>query len=636
MMSPVLGVHVARPSRPHTRGHCGLRLRSIAFAGVLPAVLVGLIVFGASAISVTWVASPALAATSGRSGSGPVCTGHTQVPSRPRKILGVVQAASVRDPLGRCGAGVSPAAAPSFNGTPPLLFHGGPVMGTPSTTGEVTMTPIYWAPAGYSFPTSYMSTINGYISNVAADSGKTTNVFSTGAQYTNGTKHIKYTIHAGVPLADANPYPTTATCTPDSGAIYQDNSGYTACIADQRLQSEVQSFLTAHSLPNDLAHLYLVFLPKAAESCFSTLNGSLGGECSLNPSSAAIGGFCGYHSFSGIYASMPFPIYNSPIGFTCSPQVSGGPGNQSPNGNLDADVEISVASHEMAESITDPTGGGWYDSSGISGEIGDDCNFVYGSGFGGSAGAFYNQIINGAHYFTQEEFSNENFNTNSATSCIQREESPAAIFAVTTGSPTVGIPVSFNGASSNDPDLTHGVASYSWNFGDSSAPGTGATPNHTYASAGSFTVVLTVTDIDGWQATVSHQITISVVTPGTFRSLPPSRLLDTRNGIGAPKLAVVAHGTVHLQVTGRGGVPASGVSAVVLNVTAVTPTSGGYLTVYGTGSARPGVSSLNFVAGQTVPNLVIAPVGTGGKVDLYNGSSGTIQILADVSGYYLN
>ena len=92
-----------------------------------------------------------------------------------------------------------------------------------------------------------------------------------------------------------------------------------------------------------------------------------------------------------------------------------------------------------------------------------------------------------------------------------------------------------------------------------------------------------------------------------------------------------AGGTVVLQVTGRGGVPASGVSAVVLNVTVTAPTSAGYLTVYANGTARPGVSNLNFVADQSVPNLVIARVGTGGKVALFNGSPGTVQLIADVS-----
>ena len=125
----------------------------------------------------------------------------------------------------------------------------------------------------------------------------------------------------------------------------------------------------------------------------------------------------------------------------------------------------------------------------------------------------------------------------------------------------------------------------------------------------------------------------TVSTHGGFTSVTPVRLLDTRIGLGAPRAAVAAGGTVHLQVTGRGGVP-SGVSAVVLNVTVTAPTRSGVITVFGEGTARPATSNLNYVAAQTVPNLVIAPVGTGGKVDLYNGSAGTVHLIADVSGYY--
>ena len=122
---------------------------------------------------------------------------------------------------------------------------------------------------------------------------------------------------------------------------------------------------------------------------------------------------------------------------------------------------------------------------------------------------------------------------------------------------------------------------------------------------------------------------------GTYRSLAPARLLDTRAGVGAPKGAVPAGGTVHLQVLGRGGVPASGVSAVVLNVTADEATRSGYLTVYADGGAYPGTSNVNFLAGQSVPNLVIAPVGANGKVALHSTSQGTVRIVADVSGYFV-
>ena len=51
-------------------------------------------------------------------------------------------------------------------------------------------------------------------------------------------------------------------------------------------------------------------------------------------------------------------------------------------------------------------------------------------------------------------------------------------------------------------------------------------------------------------------------------------------------------------MTGRGGLPATGVGAVVLNVTATGPTAQGYLTVYPTGGTRPTASNLNFMPGE--------------------------------------
>ncbi len=120
---------------------------------------------------------------------------------------------------------------------------------------------------------------------------------------------------------------------------------------------------------------------------------------------------------------------------------------------------------------------------------------------------------------------------------------------------------------------------------------------------------------------------------GAFGALSPARLLDTRSNNGASG-PVAAGGTVALQVDGRGGLPASGVGAVVLNVTATQAKAGGYITAYPDQETRPGTSNLNFSAGQTVPNLVVVPVGKDGKVDLYNGSGGTVQLLADISGYF--
>jgi Asparagine synthase len=122
-------------------------------------------------------------------------------------------------------------------------------------------------------------------------------------------------------------------------------------------------------------------------------------------------------------------------------------------------------------------------------------------------------------------------------------------------------------------------------------------------------------------------------TGSEFTSLTPARVLDTR---ATGKVGNAAGGgfPLELSVLGKGGLPASDVGAVALNVTVAegeTPTVGdGYLTVYPCGT-RPDASNVNFVAGQTVPNLVIAPVSATGKVCFY--VYGTAHLLADVSGF---
>ena len=124
-------------------------------------------------------------------------------------------------------------------------------------------------------------------------------------------------------------------------------------------------------------------------------------------------------------------------------------------------------------------------------------------------------------------------------------------------------------------------------------------------------------------------------TAGEFIALAtPARILDTRTGLGATAAAPIGpRSFIDLQVTGRGGVPSSGVQAIVMNVTAVAPNDSGYLTVWPAGEARPNVSNLNFVPGQTVPNLVTVKLSPSGRVSVYN-HNGSTHALADVIGYY--
>jgi hypothetical protein len=113
----------------------------------------------------------------------------------------------------------------------------------------------------------------------------------------------------------------------------------------------------------------------------------------------------------------------------------------------------------------------------------------------------------------------------------------------------------------------------------------------------------------------------------------PRRLLDTRDGTGAPRARVRAGGEVTLEVTGRAGVPA-GAKAVALNISAVRPTLQTYLTVYPTGENRPEASSLNPDPGAVSANLVIAKVGDDGNVTIFN-HRGDVDLLADLTAYFV-
>src|SRR5664279_2813017 len=128
---------------------------------------------------------------------------------------------------------------------------------------------------------------------------------------------------------------------------------------------------------------------------------------------------------------------------------------------------------------------------------------------------------------------------------------------------------------------------------------------------------------------------VPAAVPGSFVSLNPARVLDTRGGFGAAG-PVPANGSISVQITGAAGVPATGASAVVLNVTVTSPVGNGFITVYPEGTSTPNASNLNFLTGQTIPNLVVVPLGTNGKIRLANGSPGTTQLIADVAGYYLS
>lgn len=127
---------------------------------------------------------------------------------------------------------------------------------------------------------------------------------------------------------------------------------------------------------------------------------------------------------------------------------------------------------------------------------------------------------------------------------------------------------------------------------------------------------------------------------GALTSFIPDRVVDTRSGLGGPAsklgndavLPVAFAGEELLLGDGsRVTIPADA-AAVALNVTAVNPEAAGFVTVWPCSASRPLASNVNFVAGQVVPNNVIAPIGENGHVCFY--TKGAADVVVDVSGYF--
>ncbi len=122
--------------------------------------------------------------------------------------------------------------------------------------------------------------------------------------------------------------------------------------------------------------------------------------------------------------------------------------------------------------------------------------------------------------------------------------------------------------------------------------------------------------------------------PSSFVGIDPFRLADTRDGTGGVPLAPIEPGaTISVQVTGRGPIPNSGVTAVVANITAAESTLPNFFTVYPGATARPGTSNLNAGPGRPVPNLVVMGVGPNGAIEVFN-SRGLTHCVVDVFGYF--
>jgi PKD repeat protein len=396
----------------------------------------------------------------------------------------------------------------------PLESEGGPVM------HSVTSHVIYWDPATSQFTATTKGIVDNFFSDVGHDSGLATNVFAIAGQYTDSTGNAAYSATSTTALVDTDAYPTSGNCTVPNEV---DKGPYAKCLFDSQLQGELSMFIANQGLPKGPSQLYFVLLPHNVATCLPEV---IAGKqvCSNNV-------YCAYHSFISpgtpneiIYADIPFSLLDSSFAKGC--QSDGNSEIQLPNGDKGenntetrfADVALKYISHEYIEAVTDPLVGNktaWVDEEGL--EIGDKCNGIpftfeeegepgfdkhaFTPTLGGTPGSatLFNQVINTGSYYLQSEWDN------GAKACLMK---PLALSgaAFTSGTATAGSPVSFSGSSS---DPYRGFDP-SWTFGDGGT-GTGASPTHTFATAGVYTVTMTPVDAltDSTEPSISHSITVA-------------------------------------------------------------------------------------------------------------------------------
>ena len=390
-----------------------------------------------------------------------------------------------------------------------LRYFGGPV----AHSMNVVLVPWGAGVRGtYTDPNAGDPAFFGYL---AGQSGATSDIGGVLAQYMDTTGHNSQNRFS---------YGGSAAITPQSAST---------TVQDSTIQSELARNINSHALPTPAADgmstIYVVLFPPGTNVC-------QGGSCATDSN-----GFCAYHGDFSL-SSATHVLYAA--------MVDNGPGtsNYGYCGSTsigDINTQTAVVSHEFGETINDPlvadasTWGpplAWYDQ--VGGEIGDKCDG--------------RPLAHNGPWTVEPLWSNLDAQCEPAESAYS---APTASF-VGPSTATPGQVASFDGSSSTDPSqnraaatyssssysITSGIVSYQWSWGDGSTSPAGATAagSHSYATAGTYQVSLSVTDKLGFTSTVTHQLAV-----GSGTTTPPGVTTSRASAVTAQ--GAVLNGSINPQ-----------------------------------------------------------------------------------------
>ena len=486
-------------------------------------------------------------------------------------IFGVIPASS-DSTSGWHRPSASDFARTSFAVAAPLTYHGGPVMTTNTTYA------IYWMPSGSTVSANYAPLVNQYLGDVAAASGSSTNVYATDTQYYQGTTTKTPVAYKSTFVAGTNTATDSTTPIPNHCASQYTSLGLkvSGCITDADIQAEIASVMSTKGWTASPTSLFFLFTPPNVGSCVTSTSST----CSYTY-------YCAYHSDfqkigSGdvIYANQPYPDSTG----------VGAPGacdsGQKPNGDW-ADQTINLISHEHNESITDPNGNAWYDSSGN--ENGDKCAWNFGTTLGSNTNGQYNQVINGHDYYVQQEWSNAS--SNCALGFTPPAPPTVSDFTPTSGQAGASVTITGTGFT--------GATAVTFNGTGATFIVNGATQISAIVPAGAMSGPISVTGAGVSVASAGSFTVLPTTTPDFTLGATPSSATVTRGRSTSYSVSVTGTGgftgSVRLRVSGLPNrasaslspstVSAGGSSTVTVTTSTRTPAGTYTLTVTGTSTS---------------------------------------------------
>jgi hypothetical protein len=127
---------------------------------------------------------------------------------------------------------------------------------------------------------------------------------------------------------------------------------------------------------------------------------------------------------------------------------------------------------------------------------------------------------------------------------------------------------------------------------------------------------------------------ITATTGQKYHAVNPTRLVDTRSGIGGTTGPLAANGTYTLTGATTAQITTATTPTLVAMLTATGQTSPGNIIAYPYGTTQPATSNLNWSGTLNIANLALTPEATNGQITLYNQSAGTTHLVIDTSGYF--